>query len=106
MSGKLITIREWLERNKIFFEIVVALSLTCMSIIVSINANQIAAYQNELIKGENQPIFVFNLTYAENDRLGKGERIDVSNIGKPAYNFKAEPYIFFDVHLYNKSNYN
>lgn len=106
MSRKLDTIREWLERNKIFCELIVALSLTSMSIIVSINANQIAEYQNELIKEENQPIFVFNLTYADNSNLGVGERIDVSNIGKPAYNFKAEPYIFFDIHLYNKSDYN
>lgn len=106
MSKKLVAIREWLERNKIFFELVVALSLTSMSIIVSINSNQIAAYQNELIKEENQPIFVFNLTHADNGSLDVGERIDISNIGKPAYNFKAEPYIFFDIHLYNKSDYN
>lgn len=106
MSEKLNTIREWLERNKIFFELVVALSLTSMSIIVSINSNQIAEYQNELMKEENQPIFVFNLTHADNSNLGVGERIDINNVGKPAYNFKAEPYIFFDIHLYNKSDYN
>lgn len=106
MNGKLDTIRKWLENNRIFFEIIVALSLTSMSIIVSINANQIAGYQNELIKEENQPIFVFNLTRNDNGSLDVGERIDISNIGRPAYNFKAEPYIFFDIHLYNESDYN
>ena len=106
MSGELNTIREWLEKNRIFFELVVALSLTSMSIIVSINSNQIAEYQNELIKEENQPIFVFNLTHSDNGSLDVGERIDISNIGKPAYNFKAEPYVFFDIHSYNKSDYN
>lgn len=110
MNGKLDTIRKWLENNRIFFELIVALSLTSMSIIVSINANQIAEYQNELIKQENQPIFVFNLTrtvnpnYTDNGSLDKGERIDINNIGKPAYNFTAEEYIFFDIRLYNKSD--
>jgi hypothetical protein len=105
MNGRLNSIREWLERNKIFFEVVVAFSLTMMSITVSINANQIATYQNDLIKEENQPMFIFNLSQADNGSLDIGERIDIYNIGKPAYNFDAKANIFFDVYLYNESDF-
>lgn len=92
--------REWLERNKIFFEIIVALSLTAMSIIISYNANQIATDQNNLIKEENQPIFIFNVTHFNNDLNNSSnevEKLDIYNIGGPAYNCSIEEYTFFNI---------
>lgn len=90
-----------------FFEVIVALSLTGMSIFVSSTANQIASYQNELIKGENQPIFIFNTTYFHKsiyDDSDYGEGMDIYNAGKPAYKFKSEAYVFFDISLYSANH--
>lgn len=45
-------IKCWLEKNKIFFETIVMMSLTAMSIIVSWNANKIATEENRLTERE------------------------------------------------------
>lgn len=103
--------RSWLERNKVFFELSTAILLAYMSYTVSINANQIATYQNDLvkeqnnlIKDENQPIFQFNFTQFNNDNLDSAERIDIYNIGKPAHNFQAEAYVLCNIQLHNSSD--
>lgn len=104
-----IGLRKWLKRNKIFFEVVVTIALTIMAIYVSNTANQIASYQNELIKNENQPIFVFNMSVDEHKKLNYSENnisesIEIENIGKPAYNFSAKSYIFFDIKLKDRNS--
>jgi len=98
MSG-IETFRKWLQRNKIFFEIIVALSLTTMSVIVANNANQIAATQNQIMKEENQPIFIFDTRIPDNDTSNVMERVKIDNIGKPAYYFFAEPYVLYDIQV-------
>jgi len=62
MKNKIIVLRSFLERNKIFFEIITATALTTASIFISIKANNIANYANgiseeqtKIMKSENTP---------------------------------------------------
>lgn len=62
MKNKIIALRSFLERNKIFFEIITASALTTASIFISIKANNIANYANDIseeqtkiMKSENTP---------------------------------------------------
>ena len=62
MKNKIIALRNLLERNKIFFEIITATALTTASIFISIKANNIANYANgiseeqtKIMKSENAP---------------------------------------------------
>lgn len=47
-------IKEWLERNKIYFETIVMVSLTIMSLVISRSANIIANRSNDLAEKANE----------------------------------------------------
>lgn len=48
-------IRNWLTINKIFFEVVVATSLSFMAIFISIKTNLLTEYQTNIMRYENTP---------------------------------------------------
>lgn len=98
----LIRLRSSLERNKVFIDLVVAIALTSMSILVSYNSNQITEQQNELIKEENQPFFVFNLT--EIDTADTLEVLEIYNAGKPVSGFSADTYTFLEIYYHDFNN--
>lgn len=108
-------IRKWLESNKIFFETILAVGLTIMAImltLMSINisnhANQIAFYETELMKMENQPIFHFatnNVFHSDNnDSIYWEEQLTINNIGKPLKEFDCEDMIFMKI-VYSESDH-
>jgi len=67
MREKLIFFRGLLERNKIFFEVLVASTLTFMGVYVSIQANTIATNQTKIMEQENTPKIEIRQTQLYND---------------------------------------
>ncbi|WP_124019393.1 hypothetical protein [Flavobacterium hydrophilum] len=55
MKSKIIKLRGFLKRNKIFFEVLAATVLTITSIFVSFQANNISKRQMEIMESENTP---------------------------------------------------
>ena len=106
-NNRIERLRDWLNINKIFFETIVAIflagmaiTLTIMSITVSIQTNEIAFYETELMKMENQPIFRFDVTYDTIDfdqfeyPVPADEMLIINNIGKPLKEFSSKKMIF------------
>lgn len=116
MIGKINSIRKWLESNKIFFETIVAVGLTIMAIMltfmsinISNNSNQIAFYETELMKMENQPIlhFVINNVFHpdNNDSLYLEEQLIINNIAKPLKEFDYDGMIFMEIAYRESDSY-
>lgn len=110
------TISKWLENNKIFFETVVglllaimAITLTYVSIDVSEKANEIAFYETEIMKIENQPIFHFeinqNYTNFSNDFVPAMEELTIDNIGKPFREATFDTMIFLKIRCWENRTY-
>ena len=55
------SIRDWLDKNKVFFETITAVLLAVMAIVVSLEANRIASYQTELMRLEHQQFCILIL---------------------------------------------
>ncbi len=88
--NRIISIREWLERNKIFFEVfsylfigAITVLLTCVSINLTQQQTEIQKQQAILIKNERQPIFMvtFPLQKLSNTEKFDTETIEIYNNG-------------------------
>ena len=66
---KISSIRKSLEKNKIFFELIVATLLSFMAIYVSIQANKIAETQTSIMEQENLPQLEIRMTQDYNQDL-------------------------------------
>lgn len=64
-------IRDWLEKNKIFFETIVMVSLTIMGVVVAWNANKIADKANLLTEKE--------MNIAHNEKMPNFTMVDDGN---------------------------
>lgn len=75
-------VRNWFERNQIFFTIATSVLLSVMAITVSIQSNELVDYQNKLISLEYVPEFnvVPSVVSFENDILTARE-INIFNNG-------------------------
>jgi|GEM_PF-2923124 len=62
-------IRKGLNNNKIFFETIVAILLSFMSVFVSFQANRIAETQTKIMKEENLPQLELRMTQEYNDQI-------------------------------------
>lgn len=69
MSRPILKLKRFLDSNKIFFEIIVSISLTFTSIYVSIIANQIALSQTRIMELENTPKLEIRKNQIYNDSL-------------------------------------
>lgn len=105
LEKKVEKIREFLINNKIFFETIVAVLLAIMAITLTINSNEIASYEIELKKMENQPLLKFDVNLSEYDyenyRFTKDQLI-ISNIGTPPKEFKIDNIIFLNIAYENE----
>lgn len=92
----------FLEKNKIYIEIFLIISLSVMSISIATNANIIALNEIEIQKAHNQPIFIFNET-----RYGNGyyQKLEVYNVGAPLNNFNIFPITFIKIWSYENNKY-
>ena len=93
------SVRDWLDKNKVFFETISAVLLAAMAIIVSYEANQIASYQTELIRLEHQPFLDFDIDLAFDPIESKytHDRLTISNVGSPLSEFDCQHAVFFKV---------
>lgn len=69
MKNKIIEFRMFLERNKIFFEISLAIIVAITGIFISIQANNIAKNQTKIMELENTPRIEIRNTQVYNDSL-------------------------------------
>lgn len=97
-------IRNWLNKNKIFFETIVMVFLTIMSVTVTYTSNEIASNQIDINKMENQPIFHIYTEYVfpdSNEATFTHDQLVISNSGSSLYEFKYQPYVFLKVEYWD-----
>lgn len=97
--------RIFLEKNKIFIETLAAISLSVMAVVVSIQSNKIAEYQNELSKQQLLPKFDVSLTqdfFNQEKDCFTGEKITVYNSGSPFTNYHSDVESFIVIHFLEK----
>jgi hypothetical protein len=97
-------VREWLDRNKVYFETVAtvfsgisAVVVGVVAILVSLQANQIAAETNkitsqqaQLIEAEYLPVFDI-----QTDSTGTEEFLTITNVGAPISHFNHDLLSFY-----------
>src|SRR5919108_6641078 len=91
--------RNWLDRNKVFFETIGALLLSVMAVVVSIKANQIAEFEAVLAKAELLPTLHFDVDLRKEPETGHWafDELVISNIGRPLRSFDSNPLIFLEI---------
>ncbi|MFH7015824.1 hypothetical protein [Flavobacterium sp. FlaQc-47] len=104
MKNKIIQLRSFLERNKIFFEVLAATALTTTSIFVSFKANsianqanQISSSQTEIMELENTPRIEIKRTqiYSDSTKTSFDTRWLVYNNNSKISNFEIEKEISY-----------
>ncbi|MDK8193971.1 hypothetical protein QP794_28210 [Paenibacillus sp. UMB7766-LJ446] len=106
--NKFESFRKGLERNKIFFEVLVTLSLSTMALFVSCQANTIASNQTAIAEAENMPVFEIKSTQVyDDDRKEYTEhKVKIANEGGPIYGFDSDVVTFLNIdYLDNKDGY-
>lgn len=94
---KISKIRKYLEKNKIFFEVIVASLLSFMAIYVSVQANKIAESQTMIMEQENLPQLEIRMTqdYDETIKIYDNNIWLFFNRGGKILNFDIKEYSFF-----------
>jgi len=90
-------IRDWLEKNKIFFEIISPIVIAIAIIMVSIQANKILLRQAELMKLEQLPILRIDITCTYPPKGSYPvEKLTISNIGASLQEFDYQDMTFLE----------
>jgi hypothetical protein len=106
MTGRIESVRGWLNNNKIWFETLTASLLSLMAVIVSVAQSCTASKQTELMSLQTQiaeaqalPQFEVALNPKFNDATRKYDDyiLVVSNHGGPIFDFSAEAAYFIQV---------
>lgn len=102
MKKYLCILRNGLEVNKIFFEVIVASLLSFMAVYVSIQANKIAETQTKIMQEENLPLLEIRMTQEYNEQINLYDN-DIwwfFNRGGPLSDFYTKEYSFFKFTYY------
>lgn len=85
------SIRRWLERNKIFFEVFASVVLGAMAVIVSVASLRISSIQATLQRVQMSPAVTaeMQVVYDEERNSYTGEVLTVTNNGSPLSEFRA-----------------
>ena len=103
-------IKEWLERNKIYFETGVATALTIMSLVVSCTANSIANKANriselEIEMQQKDKLPNFTISIDENEEDGNEEEyVNIINTGGVISDAYIECYCYVEICLTTDTN--
>lgn len=96
--------KQFLEDNKIYFEVVVSTLLAIMAIVVSLKANSIADTQTALAEEANRismleyiPEVTAEFRLVRSDSDSRTEHLVVENKGKPLYEFESYSIAFLSV---------
>lgn len=89
-------VRSWLEKNKIFFETIVAIIISVISIFVAIKTNRIEQDQKEIAQIAASP---FIDVASEYDEDGNVTRVEIVNTGGLLKDIRIEifPYIYYSM---------
>jgi len=99
-------IRDWLDKNKVFFEIISPICITIATIailMVYIQTNKIVLYQARLMKAEQMPIIRFDTIPVITPSISSGthrltsEKLIISNIGSPLQEFSYKYIVFLEI---------
>lgn len=98
--------RSWLEKNKIFFELLSMVVLSTMAIIVSKNANEISTTQTRIMEYENQPNFdlVFYQSFEDSTNIPTSIW-NVYNRGGRVTDYELEDISFVRATILKNNNY-
>ena len=86
--------RDFLQRNKIYFEIFSSVLLSFMALIVSINSCQISKQQLANEDRLNMPRIKVSHEQLSSKEANDSEKIIVENVGGHAYNYHIEKKVF------------
>src|ERR1051325_1993928 len=94
--------KQFLERNKIYFEVFASLLFGAAALFVSLASYHISNQQLALNSQASQPHFSVQTTYIRNDATGKDDdtQLFVSSFSGFAYNLHCQVYSFLDVGLF------
>lgn len=81
--------RNWLNRNKIFFETLATVSLTVMAVLVSCKSNSIAENANAISRIDHQPKIYAHFKTVISDNGKRDEMLTITNSGDVMYDFKS-----------------
>ncbi|MEO7975552.1 hypothetical protein [Flavobacterium sp.] len=97
MKNKIIKLRGFLKRNKIFFEVLAATALTITSIFVSFKANNISERQMEIMESENTPRIEIQRTqlFIDSTKTHQVSKWLVFNNNSKISNFEIEKQVSF-----------
>jgi len=97
MKSKIIKLRNFLNRNKIFFEVLAAIALTSTSIFVSIKANNISESQTKIMELENTPRIEIQRTqlYDDSTKTNFVTKWSVFNNNSKISNFEIQKEISY-----------
>ncbi|MEP4902172.1 MAG: hypothetical protein ABJX82_10240, partial [Paracoccaceae bacterium] len=90
--------KQWLEENKIYFEIGSALVFGVASFIVAVAANKVSQNQLEIAKIQLEPLIFISEKYLKDDAGVAVETIlEINNAGAPIYGFSVDTRTFYTV---------
>ena len=97
MKSKIIKLRNFLNTNKIFFEVLAATALTITSIFVSFKANDISERQMEIMEFENTPKIEIQRTqlFIDSSKTYQVSKWLIFNNNSKILNFQIEKQISF-----------
>lgn len=87
-------IRDFLQRNQIYFEIFSSILLSIMALIVSVNSCQISKQQLANEERLNMPRIKISHEQLSSKEANDSEKIIIENVGGHAYNYNIEKRVF------------
>ncbi len=97
-------IKEWLEKNKIFFEIISSILFGMAALAISISSCNISNLQLDTSLAAITPHFYIQNVLFMNPETGyyDEEEMYIYNAGNPVYNIDIREYTFIGVHFFGK----
>lgn len=96
-------IRQWLEKNKIFLDVVSAMLLPVAAVYVAYKANSIADVQTKIMEQQVMPRIEIRTDqiFNEKNELSDTQMFSVFNMGGKLSNFDYDHVEFLNIELYN-----
>jgi hypothetical protein len=98
-------LKSFLENNKIFFETIATFAISGMAVIVSFSSNSIQSKQAEILSKQIQPQFIVENNTHEEFASSSVDAINVFNHGGLFRDISVEPFLFYDVKLYQEDRF-
>lgn len=102
VKGEKINIRNWLEKNKVFFGVLsppLSIIAAILAILLAMQANKIALYQVKLMKLVQVPNLRFDVNFSGQSpkQTYTNEQVVISNAGVPLKGFQCQGMVFLRI---------